>query len=165
MKCIPVGKVVAGHGLRGEVKFKYYNEAPEGFFRYSSLLVRQDDGLTELRPTEVTFRKGFFYIEFEGLDSPEKASFLVDRELSVREEDLPPLDDGEYYDYQLIGLGVVNQRDEKIGKVEHVLHTGASDIMVVRGTTEMFVPMVEGYISKIDLEALTITIDEEALLV
>ncbi len=165
MKYIPVGRVVAGHGLRGEVKFKYYNEAPEGFFRYSSLLVRQDEVLRELRLTGVALRKGFFYIEFEGLDSPEKTSFLADRELFVREEDLPPLDDGEYYDYQLVGLDVINQRNEKIGTVEQVLHIGTNNIILVRGKREIFVPMVEIYITNIDLDTSSITIDEEALLV
>ncbi|OPX98604.1 MAG: Ribosome maturation factor RimM [Syntrophorhabdus sp. PtaB.Bin006] len=165
MRCIPVGKVVAEHGLRGEVKFKYYNEVAEGFSEYTSLYAERDGRQTELRPTEIRFQKGFFYIKFEGLDRPETVSFLVNQELCVREEDLPPLDNDEYYDYQLIGLDVTNHRGEKIGKVEQILHTGANDVMVVTGTREIFVPMVEGYISEIDLASSCITIDEDALLV
>ncbi|OPY72711.1 MAG: Ribosome maturation factor RimM [Syntrophorhabdus sp. PtaU1.Bin050] len=165
MRCIPVGKVVAEHGLRGEVKFKYYNEVAEGFLEYTSLYAERNGKQTELKPAGIRFQKGFFYIKFEGLDRPDMVSFLMNQELCVREEDLPPLDNDEYYDYQLIGLDVINLRGEKIGKVEQILHTGANDVMAVTGAREIFVPMVDGYISKIDLGSSCVMIDEDALLV
>jgi 16S rRNA processing protein RimM len=164
MGCIPVGKVVAGHGLDGAVKFKYYNEDAENFHRYSSLITNKDGRQTELKPTDVRFRKGFFYLKFEGLNSPEKASSLINQELFVREEDLPPLDNDEYYDYQLIGLRVANHDGSVIGNVSQVIHTKVNDILVVAGEEEILVPMVEGLISKIDLGNSLIVVDEEALL-
>lgn len=163
MGCVPVGRVVTDHGLSGTVKFKYYNEASEEFYRYASLIVEKDGRQTKLKPTEVRFTKGFFYLKFEGLDSLEKVSFLINQELCVREEDLPPLDNDEYYDYQLIGLHVKNRRGDKIGMVTQVFHTGGNDIIVVTGKEEILVPMVEGIIVRIDLEDSFIAIDEDAL--
>ena len=165
MGFIPVGKVVADHGLGGTVKFKYYNEDAENFYRYSSLITNKNERQAELKLTEVRFSKGFFYLKFEGLNSPEQVSFLINQELFVREEDLPPLENDEYYDYQLIGLHVVNHSGELIGTVSQVIHTGVNDIIVVKGKEEILVPMVEGLISEIDLKNSLITIDEEALLV
>ena len=165
MGFIPVGKVVADHGLGGAVKFKYYNEDAENFYRYSSLITNKNERQAELKLTEVRFSKGFFYLKFEGLNSPEQVSFLINQELFVREEDLPPLENDEYYDYQLIGLHVVNHSGELIGTVSQVIHTGVNDIIVVKGKEEILVPMVEGLISEIDLKNSLITIDEEALLV
>ena len=165
MGFIPVGKVVADHGLGGAVKFKYYNEDTENFYRYSSLITNKNERQAELKLTEVRFSKGFFYLKFEGLNSPEQVSFLINQELFVREEDLPPLENDEYYDYQLIGLHVVNHSGELIGTVSQVIHTGVNDIIVVKGKEEILVPMVEGLVSKIDLKNSLITIDEEALLV
>lgn len=163
MEYVPVGRVVTNHGLSGTVKFKYYNEAAEDFYRYTSLIVEKDGRQTELKPAEVRFSKGFFYLKFEGLDSLEKVSFLINQELFVREEDLPPLDNDEYYDYQLIGLHVTNRRGNKIGMVTQVIHTGGNDIIVVTGKEEILVPMVEGIIVRIDLEDSFIAIDEDAL--
>ena len=37
MKFIPVGRVVAAHGLKGEVKFRYYNETGSAFLQYPAL--------------------------------------------------------------------------------------------------------------------------------
>jgi 16S rRNA processing protein RimM len=165
MRFIPVGRVVAGHGLNGAVKFKYYNEDAGQFYRYTSLVIDKDGRQTQLNPTEARFSKGFFYLKFEGLNSPEKVSFLINQELFVREEDLPPLDNDEYYDYQLIGLDVANHNHEIMGTVTEVIHTGVHDIIVVAGKEETLVPMVEGLISRIDLKNSLIVIDENALLV
>ena len=165
MRFIPVGRVVADHGLNGAVKFKYYNEDVGTFYHYTSLLFEQGGRQTELKPTEIRFNKGFFYLKFKGLNSPEKVSFLIRQELCVREEDLPPLENDEYYDYQLIGLHVVDHKGEMIGTVTQVMHTGVNEIIVVTGKEEILVPMVEGLISRIDLKDSLITIGEEALLV
>jgi 16S rRNA processing protein RimM len=163
MGLIPVGRVIADHGLNGAVKFKYYNEGIEQFYNYTSLVIDKDGRQTELKPTEVRFSKGFFYLKFEGLNSPEKVSFLINLELCVREEDLPPLDNDEYYDYQLIGLHATNSRGNEIGTVTQVIHTGMNDIIVVTGKKEILVPMVEDIILKIDLGDSCISIDEGAL--
>lgn len=165
MGFIPVGTVVAGHGLNGTVKFRYYNEDKDKFYRYASLIISKDGSLTELKPTDVRFRNGFFYLKFEGLDSPEKISFLINQELCVREEDLPPLDSDEYYDYQLIGLRAINMKNKDMGSVEEVIHTAVNEIMVVRGKELLFVPMVEGIIIDIDLKNCRITVDDDKLTV
>ena len=165
MKWIPVGNVVSTHGLKGEVKFRYYNEVKEDFLRYASLFVKEHNRVTELKPTGKRLQKGFFYIKFEGFESTDEVFFLLNKELFVREEDLPQPGKDEYYDYQLIGLDVLNQRDEKIGKVEAILHTKANNIIVVTGKEEISVPMIEEYISEIDLESSSIKIREDILLV
>ena len=163
MRFIPVGRVVAGHGLNGAVKFQYYNEDVNQFIFYTSLYADKGGKQAKLNLTEVRFSKGFFYLKLEGLNSPEKVSFLINQELSVREEDLPSLDNDEYYDYQLVGLNVVNHKHELVGLVTHIIHTGVNDILAVTGKEEILVPMVEGLISKIDLESALIVIDEDTL--
>jgi 16S rRNA processing protein RimM len=163
MKWIPVGNVVSTHGLKGEVKFRYYNEIKEDFLRYASLFIIEHNRVTELKPTGKRLQKGFFYIKFEGFESPDEVFYLLNKELFVREEDLPQPGKDEYYDYQLVGLDVVNQRDEKIGKVEAILHTKANDIIVVTGKEETFIPMFEDNISEIDLEGSSIRIRENVL--
>lgn len=163
MKWIPVGKVVSTQGIRGEVKFYYYNEVHEDFLRYTSLFVLRNDVKTEIKPNHVRFQKNFIYILFEGVRSLEEASLLVNKELFVREEDLVALEDGEYYEYQLIGLDVINIKKEKIGSVESILHTSAHDVLMVTGAKEFAVPLVEGFIVEIDVKKGILCVDEEAL--
>jgi 16S rRNA processing protein RimM len=163
MKWVPVGKVISTQGIRGEVKFYYYNEVSEDFLRYTSLFVVKDNVKTEIRPVHVRSYKNFIYVQFAGIENVEEASFLVNKELFVREEDLASLEDGEYYEYQLIGLDVINMKKEKIGSVESVLHTGANDVLVVAGAKGLTVPFVEGFVVEIDVKNGFVCVDEEAL--
>lgn len=163
MRWIPVGRVLSTHGIRGEVRFHYYNEAKEEFLRYTSLYAEKDDAIIEIKPASVRSHKNLFLIRFKGLKSPEEVSFLVKKELLVREGDLPQLNAGEYYEYQLIGLKVLNFAGEEIGNVESMLHTEANDTLVVSGKEETLVPMIEGYIVEINLERSFIKVREDLL--
>jgi 16S rRNA processing protein RimM len=163
MRWIPVGMVLSAHGIRGEVRFHYYNEAKEEFLRYASLYAEKDDTIIEIKPASVRSHKNHFLIRFKGLGNPEEVSFLVKKELFVREGDLPQLNDDEYYEYQLIGLRVLNSAGEEIGKVDSMLHTQANDTLVVSGKQDIMVPMIEGYIIEIDLERSFIKVREDLL--
>lgn len=165
MNWIPVGRVVSKHGMRGDIKFYYYNEVKEEFFRYTSLFALQDGTPVELKPSRATYGKNVFYVSFDGFANSNDVEFLVGKELFVRQEDLPCLEDGEYYEYQLIGLDVVNARGDRLGKVDSMLHTGSSDILVVKGERELMVPMVEGFIESVDLRSGVVRVNEEGLIV
>jgi 16S rRNA processing protein RimM len=152
MKYIPVGRIISAHGIKGEVKFHYYNDEKEVLYRYTSFFVKSDDGWMQLQPTGVNLHKGVFRIKFRGLDKLGDISFLMNRELFVEEGDLPGLVENEYYEYQLVGLDVLGENDESLGKVTAIIHTGANDCLVVKGDQEILIPMIEGYILAIDLD-------------
>jgi 16S rRNA processing protein RimM len=153
MKLVPVGQVTAAHGLRGEVRFRYYNEGGDAPLRYPSFFVDANGAKLELRPAGIRTQKGRFIIKFEGLESAEAVRFLLGKEIFVRESDLAPLAEDEYYDYRLIGLEAVAEDGRSLGAVKDVMHTRANDILVVGNAPEVLVPMTEDYIVKIDTEA------------
>ena len=163
MKWVPVGKVVSTQGIRGEIKFYYYNEVHEDFLRYASLFMIDHNTETELKPQRIRFRKNIVYIQFEGITNINEALLLVNKELFVREEDLGELDRDEYYEYQLIGLDVLDSRKKKIGSVESVLNTGAHQVLMVTGVKGFALPLVEGFITEIDIDKRSICIDERTL--
>ncbi|MBP8625521.1 MAG: 16S rRNA processing protein RimM [Syntrophorhabdaceae bacterium] len=165
MKCVSVGRVTATHGLKGEVKFWYYNHERDGLYRYTSFLIKQKDEWIELKPEHVRFQKDTFYIKFSGYDGLEKVTSFINKELFVREEDLPGLEPDEYYEYQLIGLDVINQTGRLLGKVDYIMHTRANDVMVVKGEREILIPMVDIFISSIDIEHSIIKVEGDDFLV
>lgn len=163
MRYIPVGRVLATHGKRGEIKLHYYNEVKQEFYRYTFFVVKNGDTIIELMPTGVRLSRGFFYIHFEGFNDEKVASFLVGKEISVREKDISPLKEGEYYDYQLIGLDVFNQQHMKVGTVKEIVHTKANDVLIVSGKEEILIPMIEDYIIHIDLGKSSVLINDALL--
>ena len=162
-KYVPVGRVVSAHGVRGEVRFRYYNESNSTSVRYPKFFAEQAGKKIELEPLGVRLRGGVFIMQFRGLESVEGVCFLLGNELFVREEDLPPLGADEYYDYQLIGLRAVTEAERVVGTVSGVMHTKAHDILVIAGAGEMLVPMTEEHILAISREGGFVRVKEEAL--
>ncbi len=165
MKFVPIGRIISTQGIKGEIKFRYYSEEKEVFYTYASFFVNDDTGWRNLEPSDIKFRKGLFYVTFKGFSRHEDVSFLTNRELFVREEDLPRLREDEYYEYRLVGLDVINQDDEMLGKVSEIIHTGANDVLLLKGENEILIPMVEDYILEINLEKAFIRIRGDSLLV
>ncbi len=163
MKLIPVGRVISPHGVRGEVKFRYYSETEDASLRYSSFFVDENGKKIELRCSRVRRRGAAFILKFEGLERKEDIHFLLKKELLVREEDLPSLEQGEYYDYQLIGLKVDTEKGESLGTVTDIMHTKANDILVIEGERQALVPLTEDYIISIDTGSGSVRIKEEAV--
>lgn len=164
MKYIPIGRALGTHGVKGEVKFRYYNEAKEGFLKYASLFFKKDNLYTELELARKRLHKGLFLVKFKGMETPESVAPLLNCELFIRVEDLPLVEENEYYVYQLIGLRVVDRKQEEIGEVKELVHTEANDLLVVdTGREEVFIPLTEEFICNIDMAGLSITVDEGAL--
>jgi len=163
MGFIPVGKVLSTRGLQGEVRFRYYNDARSNLDSYEVLYADRGGEKFPLRLARVRSQGRQFLIRFAEIAEAGEASSLVGHELFVREEDLPVLNENEYYDYQLVGLEVVSEKGERVGYVKQVMHTGASDILVVEGAKESLIPMVEGFVLDVDIKASRMKIAEGAI--
>jgi len=164
MKYVSIGRIVSTHGLRGEVKFLYYNEISEWLWNYKTFLIKQQEEWVEIKPERIRRQKGFYYIKFQDHDTIEKVTSFTDKELFVKEEDLPSLNADEYYDFQLIGLNVIDKKGDILGKVEDIIHTKANDILVIKGKKEILIPMIDIYIKSIDLDSSEIKVEGEDFL-
>lgn len=70
-----------------------------------------------------------------------------------------PLEEDEYYLYQIVGLAAWTLQGEYLGRVREVLITGANDVFIVRGPKgEILLPAIEEVIQEIDLEAGRLTV-------
>jgi 16S rRNA processing protein RimM len=76
-------------------------------------------------------------------------------EISVPGSDLPPLAAGTYYHWEIVGLEVVTEEGESLGRVTEILKTGANDVYVVQtpGSPEILIPAIEPVVREIDLGA------------
>lgn len=80
--------------------------------------------------------------------------------LMVRIEDAVPLDEGEFYLFQVIGLPVRTEDGLELGVVTEVLETGANDVYVVSGGErgEILIPVTPATILSTDIAAQRITV-------
>lgn len=149
---VPVGQVLSAHGIKGEVNFRYYNEVYQNFFRYTSLFYEENGDIRELKIKGVRLKEKNLIIKFDGIEDRTSAEKLRGKILFVEEKDLPDLEEGEYYVYQLIGSSVLDESERFIGKVRNVLRIGPNSILEIVGDEEILIPMVDDFVLKIDVK-------------
>ena len=146
------GKIVATHGLRGEVKVLPWCDGPEALLPFGTLYL--DRGATALAVEKARAAKNMVLVKFRGLDSPEAVQHLRGKVLYLdREED--SLEEGQYYIQDLIGLSVEDaDTGERYGILRDVTETGANDVYHVAfpdGRVQL-VPAIPQVIAKIDID-------------
>lgn len=145
---VAVGRILGPWGLQGELKVEPLTDFPERFAVGHGLYVHGVAHSIE----RCRWRKGKVYIKLSGIDSATTAEALRQRFLEVPEEELKPLSEGEYYQFQILGLKVCTTEGQPLGKVSQILSTGSNDVFVVHGEGgELLIPAVDDVIKEIDL--------------
>lgn len=77
---------------------------------------------------------------------------LVGQQLTVPETAVPDLPEGEYFHYQIVGLQVLTEEGEDLGKVSEILETGSNDVYVTMGDAgELLIPALADVIREVRL--------------
>ena len=85
---------------------------------------------------------------------------MIGNDIAICRNQLPTADTGEYYWADLVGLRVRTVEGVELGTVDHLMETGANDVLVVRGDRERLIPFVRGpVIREVDLEHGCIEVD------
>jgi len=155
---ISVGRIVKSRGLHGEVVVRALTDDPERFKGFSEVVVTEKDGSSSvLKPAFVRTHKRQgsteVHIRFEGVDSRVQADALRGRILSVHREELP-LDEDEYFLFDLAGLKVTTHVGEEVGHVKEVRRYPGQDLIVVASADgrESLIPDVPEFIDKSRME-------------
>lgn len=139
-KPVTLAAVAGAHGVAGEVRLKLLGEGLEQLRAYPSF----NDGALTLAKIK-SDGKGGAIVQVEGVSNRNEAEALRGTALTVPRSSLPALEDGEYYHADLIGLPVVSDAGEAIGKVADVMNHGATDLVEIeRGDGKKFmVPLTD----------------------
>mgnify|MGYP002174035856 FL=1 len=91
-------------------------------------------------------------VQLEGCIDREAARTLIESEISIRPDQLESPADGEFYWQDLKGLTVLNMAGETLGVVADLLETGANDVLVVKGESELLIPYTTVTVDQVDLK-------------
>lgn len=149
---IPVGKIIATHGIRGQMKLHSYSGNVESLGAVRSVILKSPAGiLCEHTLAGFNANSGRFIIHLKDIDDINLAESLVGSELCLKRGQLPDLDEDEYYWTDLIGLRVVTEDGSLLGTVADIFETGSNDIYVVRdGAREFLIPAIGDVIKNVD---------------
>lgn len=148
-----MGRFVTTHGVRGELRFLPYAFPCPTLHEGLTISLQEKDGSVRLAVIEsVRSHPPFLLVRLQEVTSLSQAQLLRDCVLMVEERHLPPLKDGEFYHYQLIGLAVETTSGEPVGVISHIFFSGGHDVWVIRqGKKEFMIPAADEIIRSIDI--------------
>jgi 16S rRNA processing protein RimM len=153
-----VGQIIRPHGVRGEVGVKVMTDYPERLATLDTLFVgseHQPYGVQRLRRHEDRM-----IIHFAGLRDRDQAERLRNQFVYIHIDDAVPLEDGEYYLYQVEGIRVVSDDGQELGRLTGLIETGANDVYVVTSPdgNEILLPVIPQVIQKVDIPGGVMTV-------
>ena len=157
---VVVGRISGVYGVRGWVRVFSYTEPRENIIRYKPWYLRKDGDWRQAELAEGHQQGKGVVARLDECDNRDQAYALMGCEIGVRRDQLPATAPGEYYWSELQGLEVVTETGESLGTVDHLLETGANDVLVVKGERERLIPFVmDQVVIEVDLERGQIQVD------
>jgi len=158
-RLVVLGRVSGVYGVRGWVRIRSFTDPVEALLDYRRCRLIAE-GRPPLRLAEGRRHGKGLVARFDGIDDRDAAAGLIGGDVAVERRSMPDPGPDSWYWADLEGLEVVRECGEIIGNVDHLIQTGANDVLVVRGETEVLIPFVTGSVIKgVDLAAGRIVVD------
>lgn len=99
-------------------------------------------------------------IHFSGMTDRDAAEDLRGLMVHIHIDDAIPLEDGEYYLFQIEGIRVVADTGDELGRLTGLLETGANDVYVITRPDggEVLLPAIPDVILNVDVDAQVMTV-------
>lgn len=147
-----VGKLRRAHGVKGEIPLEVYTDMPEILTPGSVVYVGNQHSPYTIEETR--WKQELLLLKFKEISDRTVVSKLTNNAVYILESQLPPLEEGQYYDHDLIGIDVFLDNGDFAGVLEEILVTGANDVYSLRDPDgkELLIPAIDDMILEIDLE-------------
>jgi 16S rRNA processing protein RimM len=158
-----VGRVLRPHGVRGELSVEILSDAPDRFAPGAELGVGDPDGPKPLETALVRAARlhlGRLLLTLEGVEDRDAADRYRGAWLSIPAAEARPLEPGEFWPHQLVGLAVVDHQGRERGRVADVVPGAAHDLLAVEvpGGATALVPAVAALVT-VELDAGRVLVD------
>lgn len=153
-KKLEVGQIVNTFGIKGFVKvYPYVNDVTR-FNNLKYVYAKSKKEEKKLEIEEEKYQKNMVLLKFKGVETVEEAEKLRNNYLEIDRSDAIPLEEGEFFIADLIGLKVFLDTGEELGILEDIYNTGSKDIYVVKDKLgkSYLLPYIDEVIKKIDLD-------------
>ena len=160
-KKIPLGEILKPHGIKGELKILFYNEESKSLQKNQKVFLESPQkNIIEYKVERIfySFRKN--RIKFFDINTIDEADDLRGCIVNVDRDDLPKINDSEYYLIDLVGYSLIDNSNTNYGKVIEVLTFPANNVLnVSKDDKEYLIPLIDDVVLEIDQNQEVIIID------
>ncbi len=151
---VTIGKIERHFGVRGEFKVRSLTDVPGRLDHLKQVQVLEMTGQTVERTVTHVRRAGSTYIMgLAGVTTPEEAGMLRGGLIQVPRVPASALSTDVYFECDLIGMTVENERGDEVGVLEAILEIPDNRVFVVRkGTEEVLIPAAKSFVTSVDLQ-------------
>jgi 16S rRNA processing protein RimM len=155
-----LGVITGAHGVRGEVRLKSFTSSPEAISSYGAVML--GDSGREVTIKGLKPARGEFIAALDGVGDRTTAEGLKGSLLHVARDRLPPVEEGEVYVSDVIGLPVYRKDGSLLGEVAAVTDFGAGDLLEITSSDRrgsILIPFVTAMVPEVDIANRRIVVD------
>ncbi|WP_088324422.1 ribosome maturation factor RimM [Polaribacter tangerinus] len=159
--CFYLGKIVTKYSFKGEVVVKLDTDEPELYTEMESVYVEFGADLVPFFIEKSSLHKGNqLRVQFEDVYSEEEADSILKCGVYLPLEMLPKLTGDKFYYHEVIGFKVIDAKFGEVGTIVHINDKAAQPLFEIdRDGNEIFIPMVDNFIKKVDRTHKTISVE------
>ena len=163
---VVLGRITAPYGVQGWVRLHAFGDDPDRWREIASWWLGRDENDFSgwhAYPFQALRLHGKGWVaKLVGVDDRNGAEQLIGQFVGAPRSTLPTPAQDEYYWADLIGLRVVNEKQELLGHLAEMLESGAhAVIVVVDGDSKRLLPFVGHVVKEVDVAAGKISVDWE----
>jgi 16S rRNA processing protein RimM len=165
-KLVEMGRISAPFGIKGWVRVQPYSGATGNLANCATWWLDGAAGWQEYAVQQAQVQGPHVVAKLAGCEDRDAADRFKGRVVAVPREAFPPVEQGEFYWADLVGLKVRNSEGLDFGVVSSMVETGANAVMVVQqsavdGDTqrERLIPFIADVIKRVDIAAGLIEVD------
>ena len=144
---IYIGKTVSTFGIKGELKvisdFEYCDRA---YQVNKKILINNIEHVI----SGIRYHKNYVLLKIDNLNNINDILKYVGYNIYIKRLDLN-LSKDEFLYKDLINSEVIDEDDTKLGKIIEVVN-GINVLIKVKGTKEFYIPLIDNYVKKFDLD-------------
>ena len=159
--CFYLGKIVSKYSFKGELLAKLDTDQPELYEHLDAMFVQVRNNLIPFFIEKSQLHKSdLLRIKFEDVDSEADADALIKSELYLPLEFLPKLEGNKFYFHEVIGFKIKDTNFGDVGIIKAINDSTAQSLFEVdRNGVEIFIPMNDEFIVKVNREEKTILVE------
>ena len=159
-----IGRVLKPQALKGEMKLKTEARDINIFRELPFVYLKVGANFVQYEVESGRVYKNFGFLKLKGIDSPEAVEKLRGEYVYAAREHASPIQEGENYIADMIGIEVVGDKGTKYGKLTDILQNGAADVYCVKGNKGSFMfPSIKSVVLETDTDGGVLLVSEEHL--
>ena len=158
-ECYYLGRITKPFGFKGEVVLFLDVDNPDEYSQLDSVYVETKNGLVPYFISALRLTgSNKAVVKFEDT-TPEQVQMLMGHDLYLPLDLLPQLTGNQFYFHEVKGFSVIDDVKGDIGQIESIIEYPAQPLFqIMKGNTEILIPVIDQVIKKVDREAKTIYI-------